>query len=182
MNKNDLRAAQRLTRIDTLHAAIVEAGPQGMKRADIAKLGYAASAVPDYLQELRREGRIILVPYGTQSVYCATQELADAREAELVRETKQKDIDKCRRKRAAKRAANPEYKPRGATSRKPRPQEHQKITIRPPKPTAAQVFSGAPADYSRAVITRIPTPPGRWATAQEFSRYARAVQALRAAV
>ena len=85
MNKNDLRAAQRITRIDTLREAIVAAGPQGMKRADIAKLGYAASAVPDYLQELRREGRIILVPYGTQSVYCATQELADAREAELVR-------------------------------------------------------------------------------------------------
>ena len=181
MNKNDLRAAQRIARINTLHAAIVAAGPQGMKRADIAKLGYAASAVPDYLQELRRAGRIILVAYGTQSVYCATQEWADARQAGLVRETRQKDVDKCRRKRAAKRAANPEDKPRASPRKKPRPQEHQKLTIRLPKPTAAQVFSGAPADYSRAVITRIPTPPARFASGAEFAQYARAVQALRAA-
>lgn len=179
MNKNERNAAKRIKRVNALHAAIVAAGPKGIKKARLTKLAQSEKALDRYLRELKGDGLVFMVPNGVgPSDYFGREDWADACKAAMRQESKRKAVQNTLRYRAKQTARWVETI---RVAQRPRPQEHQKITIKPPKPTPMQVFSSAEADYSRAVITRIPTPPGRWSTHAEFAQYHQAVQALRGA-
>jgi hypothetical protein len=179
--KNASRVAARQARMQIVMQSIADAGMAGMMAAEATQLidGTKPRTIEDYLQELCATGRLkrakeagLWTYYGTEAAYKAAHGRIAANER--ARQTKWTQA------KAAQRRAEAASKP----AKVPKPKPHQALTIKPAKerrPTPAELFAAGAADYSRAKIIRIPTPPDRWAPADVVRQYERAVQALRAA-
>ena len=168
--KNAARVAARRERLEFVFQRIAAAGMDGMKVAQAVQIdGSTPRTIEDYLQELCLSGRLKRAKEAGLWTYYGTEDAYKAARARITAREKARQAEWTLAKAALRRAETASKpKPAPKQQAKPKPKEHQKITIKPPKVTPAQAFTTAEADYSRAVITRIPTPPPRFAPEPGF--------------
>lgn len=183
---NSERAAKYAADLYEIERRVIAAGAAGATLADI-DIGQRVKTAEAARSRLQKSGRIfglrIWQPGETYADgtwlfrYFSSEQLRDAAKvgpkhaprAEIARHAK---AEAQRQRRAEKKAGI--VRPKRHRS-PPKPQAHQALTIKKraeteQKVTASEAWRAAPADYSRAVITRIPTPAPRFAPEPGFVR------------
>ena len=179
---NAKRSAARSAALDELVRRVVAAGPAGATCYDI-DIGQSKRTREAAMQELQAKKRVFglrkYINGKSGYLYFGTEAQRDEARTDPKRvrsdEAKAQKNER-RRKRyreltggavRAKSAPKPTPKKREL----PKPQQHQKMTIhKPAQASASEAFRAAQADYSRAVVTRIPTPRPRFEPEPGFHR------------
>jgi hypothetical protein len=159
---NAAKRAMQAKRREGIRQAVEAAGHTGLTMTDLGTLGLNHHTLIKDLCDMQQAG--VLMRY------------VEARESHYVTDLSAIVAAKARKK-ARDKITSAACKARN----KPAPKLVQPKRVALPKITPCQMFTAAEADYSRATLTRIPTPPDRWAPDAVVQQYRQAMQALRSA-
>ena len=146
---NEAKKAIQTARRERLRKAVEAAGHAGLTMAQLAELGINHHTLIKDLCEMGQAGTLL--------------RYIEARESHYVTDPAALVAAKARKKERDKIACTV-WKARN----KPAPKPVKAKAVKLPAVAINAAFANAPADYSRAVITRIPTPPPRFAPEPGF--------------
>lgn len=146
---NEAKRVMQAARREKLRQAVEAAGHDGLTMTQLATLGINHHTLIKDLCEMGQAGTLLRYIEARESHYVTDPAAIVAAKARK----KERDRIAC----AACKARN-----------KPAPKPPKPKAVKLPPVNVSAAFSSAPADYSRAVITRIPTPPPRYAPEPGF--------------